>query len=40
VGPENFFLFGLTAAEVVQLRANGYAPRDVEYCRDIWSIVQ
>ncbi len=27
VGPENFFLFGLTAAEVVQTRAGGYHPR-------------
>jgi len=29
VGPENFFLFGLTAAEVVATRANGYRPADV-----------
>jgi len=28
VGPENFFLFGLTAAEVVSLKASGYRPRD------------
>jgi starch phosphorylase len=27
VGPENFFLFGLTASEVVQLKASGYDPR-------------
>ncbi|HTP05443.1 MAG TPA: glycogen/starch/alpha-glucan phosphorylase [Nitrospirota bacterium] len=27
VGPENFFLFGLTAQEVMDLKANGYAPR-------------
>jgi glycogen phosphorylase len=27
VGPENFFLFGLTAAEVSQARADGYQPR-------------
>jgi len=27
VGPENFFLFGLTAEEVLDLRAKGYAPR-------------
>jgi starch phosphorylase len=28
VGPENFFLFGLTAAEVERLRTGGYAPRE------------
>jgi starch phosphorylase len=28
VGAENFFLFGLTAEEVVALRARGYRPRD------------
>ena len=28
VGPENFFLFGLTAAEVPKLKAGGYQPRD------------
>jgi starch phosphorylase len=28
VGPENFFLFGLTAAEVSELKARGYRPRD------------
>jgi len=28
VGPENFFLFGLTAAEVQGLKAAGYRPRD------------
>jgi starch phosphorylase len=27
VGPENFFLFGLTADEVGRLKANGYNPR-------------
>jgi starch phosphorylase len=27
VGPENFFLFGLTAADVEQFRTNGYNPR-------------
>jgi glycogen phosphorylase len=27
VGAENFFLFGLTAAEVQQAKANGYSPR-------------
>jgi len=27
VGPENFFLFGLTADEVVDLKAGGYDPR-------------
>jgi len=29
VGPENFFLFGLTAGEAAELRARGYRPRDV-----------
>jgi starch phosphorylase len=29
VGPENFFLFGLTAAEVQQRRASGYQPMDL-----------
>ncbi len=29
VGPENFFLFGLTAKEVVQQKAEGYRPRTV-----------
>ena len=28
VGAENFFLFGLTAPEVAELRARGYQPRD------------
>jgi starch phosphorylase len=28
VGPENFFLFGLTAAEVAQVKARGYRSRD------------
>jgi starch phosphorylase len=28
VGPENFFLFGLTAAEVQDLKARGYNPRN------------
>jgi starch phosphorylase len=28
VGPENFFLFGLNAAEVSKLKADGYRPRD------------
>lgn len=28
VGPENFFLFGLTAEEVASLKAKGYRPRD------------
>jgi starch phosphorylase len=27
VGPENFFLFGLKAAEVEQIKASGYTPR-------------
>ena len=29
VGPENFFLFGLTAREVADRKANGYRPRDL-----------
>jgi len=29
VGPENFFLFGLTAAEVIEWKTKGYRPRDV-----------
>jgi starch phosphorylase len=29
VGAENFFLFGLTAAEVQQRRQEGYNPRDI-----------
>jgi starch phosphorylase len=29
VGPENFFLFGLTAEEVEQLKATGYRPREI-----------
>jgi glycogen phosphorylase len=28
VGPENFFLFGLTADQVQELKARGYRPRD------------
>jgi glycogen phosphorylase len=28
VGPENFFLFGLTAPEVAELKTRGYRPRD------------
>jgi len=28
VGAENFFLFGLTASEVVELKRSGYRPRD------------
>ena len=28
VGPENFFLFGLTAAEVREVKSRGYRPRD------------
>jgi starch phosphorylase len=31
VGPENFFLFGLTAAEVQARRAAGYQPMDLYY---------
>jgi starch phosphorylase len=33
VGPENFFLFGLTVDEIHRLRAEGYRPRD-RYERD------
>ncbi len=29
VGPENFFLFGLTAGEVADLKRRGYRPQDV-----------
>jgi starch phosphorylase len=29
VGHENFFLFGLTAEEVIQRKARGYRPRDI-----------
>jgi starch phosphorylase len=29
VGPDNFFLFGLTAGEVQRLRSSGYNPRDL-----------
>jgi starch phosphorylase len=29
VGPENFFLFGMTTEEVNRLRSSGYRPRDV-----------
>ncbi len=29
VGPENFFLFGLTAAEVQERQARGYRPREI-----------
>jgi starch phosphorylase len=29
VGPENFFLFGLTADQVQEVKASGYRPRDV-----------
>jgi starch phosphorylase len=29
VGPENFFLFGLTAEEIPKLRASGYSPRSI-----------
>ena len=28
VGSENFFLFGLTAAEVAEVKSDGYRPRD------------
>lgn len=33
VGSENFFLFGLTAEEVIDLKARGYTP--YEYCHSI-----
>jgi starch phosphorylase len=29
VGEDNFFLFGLTAAEVLKIQAQGYRPRDI-----------
>ncbi len=31
VGADNFFLFGLTAPEVMDLKAKGYSPRDYYY---------
>lgn len=29
VGEDNIFIFGLTAAEVAEMKANGYRPRDI-----------
>jgi glycogen phosphorylase len=29
VGEDNIFIFGLTAAEVAEMKANGYQPRDI-----------
>ena len=34
VGAENFFLFGLTAADVMELKSSGYQPRDYYYAND------
>jgi starch phosphorylase len=34
VGAENFFLFGLTAADVMELKSRGYQPRDYYYAND------
>jgi starch phosphorylase len=34
VGPENFFLFGLTAADVMELKSRGYQPRDYYHAND------
>jgi len=34
VGQENFFLFGLTATAVMELKARGYRPRDYYYAND------
>ena len=34
VGADYFFLFGLTAAEVIDLRTRGYNPRDYYYSND------
>jgi starch phosphorylase len=34
VGRENFFLFGLTSAEVLDVKAKGYQPRDYYYAND------
>ena len=34
VGPENFFLFGLTAPEVAGVKAAGYRPRDLYQAND------
>lgn len=38
VGAENFFLFGLTAEEVAQLKSQGYSPRD--YCNSNPELLQ
>ena len=34
VGPENFFLFGLTAADVMELKSRGYQPRDYYHANE------
>jgi len=34
VGAENFFLFGLTAADVMELKSRGYQPRDYYHAND------
>ena len=40
VGAENFFLFGLTAAEVAALKARGYRPRDpYEQCAKLREVI-
>ena len=40
VGPENFFLFGLTVSEVAELKAGGYNPRDYyEHNRDLRAVI-
>lgn len=43
VGAENFFLFGLSAAEVVEWRRNGYNPRQLyhadELLRDVINLI-
>lgn len=43
VGSENFFLFGLSAAEVVEWRRNGYNPRQLyhadELLRDVINLI-
>jgi starch phosphorylase len=40
VGAENFFLFGLTAQEVAELKAKGYQPREYyNNCNDLKEVI-
>lgn len=40
VGPENFFLFGLTAPEVAERRARGYNPVDcLQACSELREVI-